>query len=171
MTATAERPETDENSESGPGPSRRLSPSQVLLVLGVLSALAIMAAWPLGSLSAKFVPDVGREVFGNIPGFVKASFYIGTGITVGIMFYLFSLRARNWSRGQTERRTGRWLERYKAFERGVSMRTLMRDRQAGLMHSMVYFGFIVLLIGTITLEIDNLLPSNLKFLQGTFYQG
>ncbi len=171
MTATAERPETDENSEPVPGGSRRPSPSQILLALGVISALAIIAAWPLGSISAKFVPDVGREVFGNIPGFVKASFYIGTGITVGIMFYLFSLRARNWSRGQAERRTGNWIERYKAFERGVSMKTLMRDRQAGLMHSMVYFGFIVLFIGTVTLEIDNLLPSNLKFLQGDFYKG
>ena len=171
MTATAERPETDENSESESGGFRRPGASQILLALGVLSALAIMAAWPLGSISAKFVPEVGREVFGNIPGFVKASFYIGTGITVGVTFYLFSLRAKNWSRGQSERRTGNWLERYKAFERGVSMKTLMRDRQAGLMHSMVYFGFIVLFIGTVTLEIDNLLPSNLKFLQGTFYQG
>ena len=171
MTATAERPDTDENSESNAGTTRRLAPSQLLLGLGVVSALAVMVAWPLGSISAKFVPEVGREVFGNVPGFVKAAFYITTGVTVGVMFYLFSLRAKNWSRGQSERRTGRWLERYKAFERGVSMRTLLRDRQAGLMHSMVYFGFVVLFIGTVTLEVDNLLPSNLKFLQGKVYQG
>ena len=46
------------------------------------------------------------------------------------------------------------------------MRTLMRDRQAGLMHSMVYFGFLVLFAGTVTLEIDHILPNQFKFLEG-----
>ena len=53
----------------------------------------------------------------------------------------------------------------------VLMRTVLEDRQAGLMHSMIYWGFVVLLLGTITLEIDHLLPANLKFLHGSFYQG
>jgi Fe-S oxidoreductase/nitrate reductase gamma subunit len=51
------------------------------------------------------------------------------------------------------------------------MRTLLRDRQAGLMHSAIYFGFLVLFLGTVTLEIDHLLPGNLKFLHGGVYQG
>ena len=51
------------------------------------------------------------------------------------------------------------------------MRTVLEDRQAGLMHSMIYWGFIVLLLGTITLEIDHLLPGNMKFLHGWFYEG
>ena len=171
MTSTAERTPTDESDESPLDGRARPSASQVLLVVGITSALAIILAWPLGSISAKFVPEVGREVFGNIPGFLKAAFYATTGVAVAIMFYLFSLRAKNWSRGLSERRTGHWVERYKAFERGVTMKTLLRDRAAGLMHSMVYFGFLVLFAGTITLEIDNLLPSNLKFLQGGLYQG
>jgi Fe-S oxidoreductase/nitrate reductase gamma subunit len=50
------------------------------------------------------------------------------------------------------------------------MRTLLRDREAGLMHSAIYFGFIVLFLGTVTLEIDHLLPGNLKFLEGRVYQ-
>ncbi len=51
------------------------------------------------------------------------------------------------------------------------MRTLLRDRQAGLMHSMVYVGFIVLFIGTLTLEVDHLLPADFKFLTGNVYLG
>ncbi len=51
------------------------------------------------------------------------------------------------------------------------MQTLMRDPRAGIMHSAIYFGFIVLFLGTVTLEIDHLLPANLKFLQGNFYLG
>src|SRR5690606_36786307 len=42
---------------------------------------------------------------------------------------------------------------------------------AGLMHSMNYYGFLVLLAGTVTLEIDHLLPGNLKFVHSRFYQG
>ena len=51
------------------------------------------------------------------------------------------------------------------------MQTLLRDRAAGLMHSMIYFGFLVLFAGTVTLEIDHLLPNNLKFLEGGVYLG
>ena len=51
------------------------------------------------------------------------------------------------------------------------MKTLMRDPRAGVMHSLIYYGFIVLFLGTVTLEIDHLLPGNLKFLHGQVYQG
>ena len=39
------------------------------------------------------------------------------------------------------------------------------------MHSMVYYGFLVLFLGTVTLEIDHLLPADFKFLQDEVYQG
>ena len=38
------------------------------------------------------------------------------------------------------------------------------------MHSMIYFGFLVLLGVTTVLEIDHQLPEDLKFLQGRTYQ-
>ena len=38
------------------------------------------------------------------------------------------------------------------------------------MHSMVYFGFLVLLGVTTVLEIDHQMPEDLKFLQGRTYQ-
>ena len=50
------------------------------------------------------------------------------------------------------------------------MRTLLRDPAAGLMHSMIYFGFLVLLGVTTVLEIDHQLPEDLKFLHGQTYQ-
>ena len=39
------------------------------------------------------------------------------------------------------------------------------------MHSFIYFGFLVLFIATVVLEIDHQLPDNLKFLHGGVYQG
>jgi Fe-S oxidoreductase/nitrate reductase gamma subunit len=51
------------------------------------------------------------------------------------------------------------------------MKTLMRDRRTGLVHAALYYGFIVLFLGTVILEIDHILPGNLKFLHGVVYQG
>jgi Fe-S oxidoreductase/nitrate reductase gamma subunit len=166
MTATAEQDTTEA------APSRRLpSASQLLLGLGVLSALGTLALWVLGSLPEKHVPEVGRVVFGNIPGALKATFYVTTALGLAVSFYLFSLRARNWERGTGESRTGMWGRRLRRLESGLRMKTLLRDRQAGLMHTMVYVGFIVLFLGTVTLEIDHLLPLRFKFLEGNVYLG
>ncbi len=51
------------------------------------------------------------------------------------------------------------------------MKTLLRDPAAGVMHSMIYFGFLVLLGVTTVLEINHQLPEDAKFLTGTVYQG
>jgi Fe-S oxidoreductase/nitrate reductase gamma subunit len=39
------------------------------------------------------------------------------------------------------------------------------------MHSLIYYGFLVLFLGTVTLEIDHLLPVEFKFLHGSVYMG
>ena len=57
------------------------------------------------------------------------------------------------------------------FRAGVYMQTLMRDPAAGIMHSLIYFSFLVLLAVTTVLEINHQLPENLKFLTGRVYQG
>ena len=81
-------------------------------------------------------------------------------------------RAKNWERGTRDDRT---TDAEAAAPRNSA--TVCRcgrcceDPAAGLMHSAIYYGFIVLFLGTVTLEIDHLLPNNLKFLDGGFYQG
>ena len=50
------------------------------------------------------------------------------------------------------------------------MQTLLRDPAAGVMHSFIYFGFIVLFVATVVLEVDHQLPESLKFLHGRTYQ-
>ena len=66
---------------------------------------------------------------------------------------------------------GLWKRRLESLSSGLRMKTLMRDPVAGLMHSMVYYGFLVLFLGTVVLEIDHLLPAGLKFLQNDVYKG
>ena len=146
--------------------------SKVLFALGVASAVGVMALWWLGSVMHAEPPgEVGREVFGNIPTALEAAFYVSVAAFLWLAFYLFSLRARNWSRGDREKRVGIWKERVRQLADGLRMKTLLRDPAAGLMHSMIYYGFLVLLAGTITLEIDHLMPEALKFLHGPFYLG
>ncbi|MEO5725166.1 MAG: heterodisulfide reductase-related iron-sulfur binding cluster, partial [Ilumatobacteraceae bacterium] len=79
---------------------------------------------------------------------------------------------RNWERGGPDRRrTNRKTvkRRLAEFRAGAYMRTLLRDSAAGLMHSMIYFGFLALLGVTTVLEIDHQMPPRLKFLQGRTY--
>jgi Fe-S oxidoreductase/nitrate reductase gamma subunit len=59
--------------------------------------------------------------------------------------------------------------RLRDFRAGAYMQTLLRDSAAGLMHSMIYFGFLVLLGVTTVLEIDHQMPEGLKFLHGDVY--
>ena len=149
----------------------RFRASTALLALGGLSAAGTIFLWWGGTWSQEHAPAVGREVFGNVPPALVALFYVAVSAFLFITFYLFALRAQNWQRGSAESRRGLLKRRVHALRAGLQMKTLLRDRSAGLMHSAVYFGFLVLFLGTVTLEIDHLLPANLKFLEGRVYQG
>jgi Fe-S oxidoreductase/nitrate reductase gamma subunit len=149
----------------------RITASGVLLTFGVLGAASILLLWWLSGLNGGQDFDVGRKVFGNIPSALKAVFYVSMAGFTFVMFWLFAQRAQSWQQGSAERRTGHWGERTKELVGGLLMRTVGEDPVAGAMHSMIYFGFLVLFAGTVTLEIDNLLPTDWKFLEGGFYQG
>ena len=152
-------------------PRRRPTSTRILLLLAFAAFPATLLFWWLGTLPGDHVPDIGREVFGNVPGAFQAAFYVGIGAFLSLTLYLFAERSRSWARGGSENRTGRWGERLKNLTAGLSMQTLLRDRAAGLMHALIYYGFVLLFLGTVILEIDHLLPEGLKFLSGSFYKG
>ncbi len=149
----------------------RITASGILLVLAALIPASVLVAWWAAGLSGDQSFTVGRKTFGNIPSPLKAMFYVGISGFLGLTAYLFALRAKNWQRGGQERRVDHWWRRVRELERGLSQRSLLEDRAAGLMHAMIYWGFLVLFAGTVTLEIDNLLPAGWKFLKGDFYRG
>ncbi|MHB1139135.1 MAG: heterodisulfide reductase-related iron-sulfur binding cluster, partial [Microthrixaceae bacterium] len=117
---------------------------------------------------------VQREVFDNIPGPLKLAFYT----VIPAMFVygavLFSFRVRNWERGGPDKRDltpKNAKARMAKLRAGLYMQTLLRDPAAGIMHSMIYFGFLVLLAVTSVLEINHQLPEGMKFLHGGVYEG
>ncbi len=149
---------------------RKFTAAEIVVFLGVLAVVGTLASWFAGQFPGHAESPVSRKVFVNIPAAVEGMFYVAVAGFLFLTFYLFSLRAKNWQRGAPDRRTGHWRERLEAMGAGLRMQTLMRDRGAGLMHSMVYYGFLVLFLGTVTLEIDHLLPAGFKFLQDDVYR-
>ena len=116
---------------------------------------------------------VSREVFGGIPSQLKLAFYTLIPVLIVYGAFVFAQRVKNWERGGPDTRTLRprnAKRRLHDFRAAVSMKTLLRDPAAGIMHSMIYFGFLVLLGVTTVLEIDHQLPEEAKFLSGTTYQ-
>ncbi|MFV1999445.1 MAG: heterodisulfide reductase-related iron-sulfur binding cluster [Acidimicrobiia bacterium] len=159
------------DAETEQSSSSRRSASRVIGVIAVLSVFGTLALWWLGSLPGKPNFAVGREVFGNIPNLVVAVFYVAVAGFLGLSIGLFAQRARNWERGSWERRSGDYKRRLHRFQQGVSMRTVMEDPAAGVMHALMYYGFLLLLLGTTTLEIDHILPVDYKFLYSNVYLG
>jgi Fe-S oxidoreductase/nitrate reductase gamma subunit len=151
--------------------SRRPPVSYVIEALGIAGALGTLAMGVLGTIPDEPEIEVGRAVFGNIPDAVQFTFYVTVAVFIWVSAHLLARRAASWQQGQPESRTGLWGRRLRDLHAGLIMKTLMRDPRAGVMHSLIYYGFFVLFLGTVTLEIDHLLPGNLKFLHGTVYQG
>jgi Fe-S oxidoreductase len=141
-----------------------------MYILVVAFPVSVALLWWLGSLPDEAHPAIGRLTFGNIPAPLVALFYMGSIAFVGVFGYLFAVRAHNWARGAFEERTGQWWRRLREVGRGLSMGSVMERADAGLMHAMIYYGFVVLFLGTVTLELDHIAPNNLKFLHGATYQ-
>ena len=162
-----------ESTPAARGP-RRISPHQVVLALGVLIAVVTLLSG-IAATVFQWHDDspVQREVFGNIPSAWKAVFYTVLPIVLLLGAVNFANRVRNWQRGAPDDRstTRRNVHRrLRDFRAGVYMQTLLRDPAAGVMHSLIYFSFLVLLAVTTVLEVNHQLPESAKFLHGDVYR-
>ena len=158
---------------SAPSGPKRIRPYQLVIGLGVFMALFTVVSGIVPQFTKWHDEnDIMREPFGGIPGPLQIAFYTVVPIFIVWSAWALAQRVRNWERGGPDRRrttTKNIAHRLADFRAGVYMRTLLRDSAAGLMHSMIYFGFLVLLGVTTTLEIDHQLPERAKFLHGKTY--
>ena len=116
---------------------------------------------------------ITREVFGNIPGSIKVAFYTVISVLLVYGSVMFANRVKNWSRGTPDNRattTQNAKKRFSDFRTGVYMQTLLREPAAGIMHSLIYFSFLILLAVTTVLEINHQIPNSIKFLHGDTYR-
>jgi Fe-S oxidoreductase/nitrate reductase gamma subunit len=153
----------------------RVKPHHLAIALGAVFATITLVSGVTATL-AQWHDDseVQREVFGNVPSVWKLVFYTVLPVLILYGSVLFSQRVRNWERGAPDNRattTKNVGRRMKDFRAGVYMQTLLRDPAAGIMHSLIYFSFLILLAVTTVLEINHQLPESAKFLHGDVYRG
>ena len=151
-----------------------MRPHHAIIGLGVLIALFTALSGVAASVF-KFHDDspITREVFENIPSAIKFAFYLLIPLILIYGSVLFANRVKNWERGTPDNRSTNKKNakaRFSDFRAGVYMKTLLRDPAAGVMHSLMYFPFLILLAVTTTLEINHQLPESIKFLHGDVYR-
>ncbi len=158
------------NSDAG---RKRIKPHQLVIGIGCFMGLFTLVSGILPQITDWHDGKTpSREVLGGIPGALQVAFYTVIPVTLVWGAIVFADRVRNWERGAPDRRrtTAKNVKRRLAdFRAGVYMRTLLRDSAAGLMHSLIYFGFLGLLAVTTVLEVDHQLPPKAKFLHGETY--
>ncbi|HLY81809.1 MAG TPA: heterodisulfide reductase-related iron-sulfur binding cluster [Acidimicrobiales bacterium] len=157
------------------GPRPPFKPSMVPLAIGI--GLAVVTA-ALGIVASAAPTEdhssIQRIVFLNIPSAGKALLYTLLPLFFVAAGWFFTQRVQNWERGQPDRRattTANIKRRLADLRSGVYMQTLLRDPAAGIMHSLIYFPFLILFAVTTVDEINHLLPSDVKFLHGRVYEG
>src|SRR5437588_2863437 len=153
----------------------RLAPSTLVVLLGIGFAAVVAASGIVATLAQQHDESpISRTTFLNIPSAMRGVFYALLTVLFIAVGWLFSLRVQNWQRGQPDRRattTRNVKRRLESFRRGIYMQTLLRDPAAGVMHSLIYFPFIILFAVTTVLEINHQLPASWKFLHGDVYRG
>ncbi len=153
---------------------KRLKPQHLVIALGVGIGLFTMLSGVV-PLITEWHDDnpVQREVFENIPGALKLAFYTLIPLLLVYGAVMFSFRVKNWQRGGPDNRKttkDNVKRRFADFRAGVYMQTLLRDPAAGVMHSLIYFSFLILLAVTTVLEINHQVPESAKFLHGDVYR-
>ena len=143
--------------------------NDLVLLFSAGASLGTIFLWAASYLFPEGDVTIGRQVFVNIPKVLQYIFYVLSSATIFISGYLFSLRVKNWNRGKPEKRSAKTSKRIANLLNGLTMKTLLRFKAAGSMHSLIYVGFLGLFAGTVTLEIHHLMPPSLKFLKGQTY--
>ena len=173
MDAPASETDADQTSADHAGAT---GPKASHLWVGVGLVIAVVTV--LSGIAATIFQfhddsEIQREVFENIPSPLRLAFYTVIPILLLWGSVQLSYRVRNWERGAPDRRatTPKNLKtRLGDFRSGVYMQTLMREPGAGIMHSLIYFNFLVLMAVTVVLEINHQVPESLKFLNGDVYK-
>ena len=115
-----------------------------------------------------------RELFWNVDGAAYSAFYAIGFTAIAIFIYGFARHFVKYARGQkAQTPVNAWRGFWRMWVDLFSQRTVRRrDRYAGVSHSKIFYGFVILFIGTsiITVDYDITEPLfGVTFWHGTFY--
>src|SRR5712664_3906767 len=114
-----------------------------------------------------------RDTFWNVPGWAQIALYVGGALAIAIFLYGMWQRASLWRQGLPEDRLDRIPERLGLVGAHAlgQVRTLSQA-YPGVMHAIMFWGFLALFMGTVlaTIDWDITLPLfGYKLLTGWFY--
>lgn len=116
-----------------------------------------------------------REIYRNFPFALEVIFYIVAFSSIGFFIYGFYLKYRKYKKGREAGRFNNLMKRFMKTAAIMSKNSTVfkRDRFAGLAHWLIFWGFVILFIGTLIVAIDHdvLRHLNMKLLRGKFYLG
>ena len=116
-----------------------------------------------------------REIFRNFPTWMEVVFYVAGFAAIGVFLYGFWRRYRKYRRGRAADRFydlgGRFFKALGIMAKNSTV--FKRDPYAGAAHWMIFWGFVVLFIGTCIVALDHdFLEAVFRYrlLQGAFYR-
>ena len=102
--------------------------------------------------------ELSRELYGNIGTISKILFYICAFTSMGIFAFGIFKRRKLWKIGKDTGEKIDWAASLKALSTRVltqkTVRSGVRKKKAGLFHTLMFFGFIVLFIGTVLVAVE-----------------
>ena len=115
-----------------------------------------------------------RELFWNVDGAAYSAFYAIGFTAIAIFLYGFARHFVKYARGQKTRTpVNAWRGFWRMWVDLFSQRTVRRrDRYAGTGHAKIFYGFVILFIGTSIITVDYDITEPLfgtSFWKGTFY--
>ncbi len=118
--------------------------------------------------------EITREFYWNVGHGVTLPMYIFAGLTVAILIYGFVRRIRVYRLGKPLKRTDHLLLRFLRFvKRGLGQLRVMLVKAPGIPHAVMFWGILLLFIGTVLvlIQVDFTDPLfDIQFLKGAFYQ-
>ncbi|MFQ5639373.1 MAG: heterodisulfide reductase-related iron-sulfur binding cluster [bacterium] len=116
-----------------------------------------------------------REIFRNFSFLMQLVFYLVSFSAMGVFFYGFYLRIKKYRRGKPAHRFNNLSKRFlKATKIMAENSTIWkRDAYAGFAHTLIFWGFAILFVGTVIVALDHdmLRYVGVHILQGSFYLG
>jgi len=114
-----------------------------------------------------------RDTFWNVPAWAQIGLYVGGLVVIAVFVWGFSARVRLWRQGLPEQRFDRIPERFGlVLKHALGQARVLSQAYPGVMHAIMFWGFLALFLGTAlaTIDWDITLPLfGYKLLKGHFY--
>src|SRR3989442_3141524 len=114
-----------------------------------------------------------RDTFWNVPVGAQVALYVGAIVAVTVFVYGLAQRVRLWLAGRPDLRLDRIPERVALVgKHALGQAKTLSQAYPGVMHAIMFWGFLALFMGTVlaTIDYDITVPLlGYKLLKGSFY--